>query len=1506
MMFMFGHDGRLNLRSVHCMGHCGKKSVIGSKSDFRVKNVTNIAGHRIQRLRYAEPEHRTGGRRIGLELNVSYRIASNALQSQMLNARSMNPRVRESLAAMSAFQLDFLGGFSLQVDGKLGPPFPTDKTRALLAYLALASSRPQSRAVLATLLWPEADEQSARANLRVTLHRLHQILDRADPVVGRQLLVATRQSVHFNRAHATVDVLEFKACLKAVNEHPHQALVNCDVCLPTLRQAVDLYDGELLAGLGIGDAPPFEEWLSLRREYWHQEAVAACDMLADAQEARGQYREARATTLKLLALDTYREESHRRLMRLLARDGMRDAALDHYDTLRQLLHTELGVEPTDATNELMRQISVGAFDVASPPVAIQASAVVAPRSDWSQAPVVGSFFGRAEEARRLEAWLVHERSPLVGLLGMGGVGKSTLATHMMRDLAGQFDVVLWYSLLNGPPLSELLTQVLVDLTALPRTELPQTLDGQLAALLGFLRQWRCLLVLDNVETVIQFAQGERAQAGYAEYVQLYEMVGTRSHQSALLFTSRMRPPGFARMETDLASVHSLVLAGLDDVAVGDILRAYRLNGSADEFAALTARYSGNPLALKLVAQAIADFYGGAIDEFLADETLIFDDIRDVLRQQLEHLSPLEHDIMNWLAVARRPLRLPELRASLLEPVRAHEVLQALRALQRRSLLEKTGNGSTLQNVIIEFLTECLVDDVVTEISRGEAKTINRFALLEAQAHDYVRQIQMRMLLAPIADRLARVFDTGQVDALVRDLLTQLRGKGTRRPGYAAGNLLDLLLYMGIPPAGYDFSHLSVWQASLSGHAVGAINFTGADLAQTVFDNSFGLVWTVAGSPDGRLVAAGTADGKLTLWHAGTAQLLMSWTAHASTVYTLDFAPDGSTLASGGADGMIYLWEILPEWLESMSDAPDLPAIVAGSPPLRIALSGHTAAVQQVAFQPEAAFSTSTWSLASASDDMTIRLWDTTTGTTVRTLHGHHDFVTSLALSPDGQWLASGSRGKTDEDRVVNLWNLPEGRLLHAFRHGAWVNAVAFSTDGRWLASGDETGALRLWRLRRRGSTLDPSPTIMLDGHEGAIHSLAFSPDSRMLVSAGSDRAVRLWDLATLQTRHILVGHTGWVTAIAFDPNNRILISGGWDCTVRQWDSHSGQALRTFHGGTGGVFCVAFSPDGHDLATTGSDGVTRVWDVATGRVRHTMPTVADIGWRTAFSPDGMLLADSFFNGAVRLLPVDVPGAGAPGAIQPSLLPTETATGASGVAFSPDGRYLAASFFNGAVLLEELAQPIAPRTMRSVRLDGHVGWCLAVAFSPDGAYLASAGADHRIVLWDMTSQCMVRVLEGHANGVQEIAFSPDGALLASASWDHTVCLWNVATGDLVYRLEGHSDIAQSVTFSPDGVHLASCAYDGTVRFWNVASGRCARIVEAHKNWVHFVAFSPDGRMLASGSADGSVKLWDPETGDCLAVWHIPGPYAGMDITGALGLTTAQRTSLHALGAVDGIHA
>ncbi|NIV27927.1 MAG: hypothetical protein GWN58_00010, partial [Anaerolineae bacterium] len=182
-----------------------------------------------------------------------------------------------------------------------------------------------------------------------------------------------------------------------------------------------------------------------------------------------------------------------------------------------------------------------------------------------------------------------------------------------------------------------------------------SLDEQLSLLFTYLRQHRCLLVLDNVESILQSERAGYYKPGYETYGQLIRRMGESEHQSCLLLTSRESPQEVARLEGDTLRVRSLQLAGLTGEAGQEILKAHGLVGPVDQEVALVTRYSGNALALKLVARTIQELFDGDIAAFLSVETPIFDDIRDVLDQQFARLSPLEQEILVWLAIEREAI-----------------------------------------------------------------------------------------------------------------------------------------------------------------------------------------------------------------------------------------------------------------------------------------------------------------------------------------------------------------------------------------------------------------------------------------------------------------------------------------------------------------------------------------------------------------------------------------------------------------------------------------------------------------------------------------------------------------------------------------------------------------------------------------------------------------------------------------------------------------------------------
>jgi WD40 repeat protein len=491
------------------------------------------------------------------------------------------------------------------------------------------------------------------------------------------------------------------------------------------------------------------------------------------------------------------------------------------------------------------------------------------------------------------------------------------------------------------------------------------------------------------------------------------------------------------------------------------------------------------------------------------------------------------------------------------------------------------------------------------------------------------------------------------------------------------------------------------------------------------------VRSVAISPDGRLVAAGSDDCTVGLWQVEDGKLLQTLEEHTDWVMGVAFSPDGQIVASASDDFTIRLWRVVDGTV------------------LRI-LTGHAGVVTSVAFSPDGQL------VATGSADKTVRLWNVADGTPQRSLGGHTDSVRSVAFSPDGRRVASGSA-----DSTVRLWRVEDGKLLQTLEgHTEWVAGVAFSPDGKIVASaGDFT--VRLWRVA------DGAPLQRLAGHTNWALSVAFSPDGQIVASGSADYMVRLWRVADGIPLQRLAGHTEWVRSVCFAPNGRFIVSGSDDYTVRLWQVEDETLQRPLVAHTGFVNGVAFSPDGRLVASGSADKTVRLWQVDDGMLLRTLEGHTERVRSVAFSPDGRLVASGSVDKTVRLWQVD------DGMLLRTLEGhTERVFG---VAFSPDGRLVASGSVDKTVRLWQVDNGMLLRT-----LDGHASVVRSVAFSPDGRLVASGSDDFTVRLWQVEDGKLLQTLEGHTDWVTSVAFSPDGQVVASASDDFTIRLWRIHEG------------------------------------------------------------------------------------------------------------------------------
>jgi WD40 repeat protein len=467
--------------------------------------------------------------------------------------------------------------------------------------------------------------------------------------------------------------------------------------------------------------------------------------------------------------------------------------------------------------------------------------------------------------------------------------------------------------------------------------------------------------------------------------------------------------------------------------------------------------------------------------------------------------------------------------------------------------------------------------------------------------------------------------------------------------------------------------------------------------------------------------------------------------------------------------------------------------------------------------------------------------------------GHSQGVFSLAFSPDGNTLASGSA-----DETVKLWDVPGRREIRTLGPGLPAISSAFSPDGRILALGLLSNTIKLVDART-GAELRT-----LTGHIGPVSSVAFSPDGSVLASASDDRSVRFWNVASGAQVGALGGFSRQVTSVDFSPDGRLVAANSEDYVIRLWDLANGRELRGIKGPAIGR--VAFSPDGRMLAAGSSQGTIKFWDVASGRELRTLRGHRDLVRVVAFSRDGRILASSSYDKTVKLWDVasgrDLGTLSGPPLTLPSML------WAASMAFSPTDNILVLGIGDGPIRLWD------PTTGRELApLGGHSVAVTSALFSPDGRLVAFGSLDGTIKIWDAASGQELHLLRGHVAIIHSIAFSPDGRVLASGSADRTVKLWDIASGRELRTLVGHGDQVMSVAFSPDGRMVASGSGDRTVKLWDTATGSQLRTLTGSPTWINAVAFSPDGRILASSSgaitADGvnannAIKLWDVASG------------------------------------------
>ncbi|KAG8711011.1 hypothetical protein FRC11_003849 [Ceratobasidium sp. 423] len=575
------------------------------------------------------------------------------------------------------------------------------------------------------------------------------------------------------------------------------------------------------------------------------------------------------------------------------------------------------------------------------------------------------------------------------------------------------------------------------------------------------------------------------------------------------------------------------------------------------------------------------------------------------------------------------------------------------------------------------------------------------------------------------------------------------------------------------------------------------------------------VWSMAISPDGDRIAAGSENGDIHVYDIHTGAIISGpFTGHTSPVLSVAFSRDGMQIVSCSSDKTIIIWDshsgnIVTGPLHghtyrvwSVAFSPDGNRVVSGSEDKSVIvwdthsghiilgpLKEHTGGIYSVAFSPDSQL------IASGSVDHTIILWDAYTGTAkAEPFRGHNDRVTGVVFSPDGRHLASCSWDKT-----IRVWDIQTGTIIgKPFEgHKGGICSIAFSADRSYIISGgypyDET--IVVWEMHTGSVVLGP-----LHGHTEAVTSVGFLPDSSHVVSCSKDKTIRMWDI---QSKHGLTSqpdaHEMSVGPIAFSLNHTQFISNTSNGTLRLWDTHTGSPI--FHPFMGqaqfeSIHSVACSSQGSYVSAAADDLTIRVWDMLTGM---------------------MISQHNKHKNAVRCL-----------------------------VFSPDSTHVCSGSDDCTIIVWDIEND----TMVGQPYEGHTGSVRSIAYSPDGTHIASGATDQTVRVWELSSGTLLHTLREHKDSVLSVAFSPDGRRIASGGADRRVWMWNMQDySNPVSRSD--FDRVNSVCFSPDGTRAIAGSGSAVYILDTQTIEIISELTLPRKEEVRWVGYSPDGSDVLSVS-------------------------------------------------------
>jgi WD40 repeat protein/serine/threonine protein kinase len=696
-----------------------------------------------------------------------------------------------------------------------------------------------------------------------------------------------------------------------------------------------------------------------------------------------------------------------------------------------------------------------------------------------------------------------------------------------------------------------------------------------------------------------------------------------------------------------------------------------------------------------------------------------------------------------------------------------------------------------------------------------------------------------------------------------------------------------------------------------------------------FTGHKGLVYAVAISPDGKLLASGSHDKTIRVLNLDEKKIDTVLRKDTAEIRRLCFSAGGKTLASIGAR-TARIWDV-ETWKErkrldditpnGSAFTADKRALVTRAKDGKVTVwdletgrdldsfMGPTGEFNCIALSPDRkvlALGTGKYPTKPGGPHTgEVHLWDVAAAKKRALLTGHQEIVTSLAFSPDGRKLAAGGSGMLNllgHHGEAKLWNVATGEPGPTLRGHVigGLTDLAFSPDGNILAATSLGGALASRTRENMGEikfwqVSSGEEHLLIRSMADIVYGLAFAPDGKTLATAIADGTVKLWNVSMDQESATLAGHQQWVRCLACSPDSKTIASGSSDSTICLWDRAAGDKLANLIGHKHRVLGVSFSPDGKTLVSASRDKSIKFWDLQNSTLRSSFDTKSAATF-VVYAPDGKTIAFGADNGDITIW--DVVNK------KPVRILKGHTERIQSLAFSPDGKSLASGAGEGDIdgtrpgqlKLWEVATG-----KEYYPLQGFPGAVFSVAFNKKGTLLAAGGGNVHflnrpgagdIAWWDVAGGTKLKHIKVNNNIVHAVVFSTDGQTVVSGSFDNdsNIKFWDVTTGQNRATLAGHTNGLQCLAVTPDGNTLVSGSGDLTVKLWPMVPMTEAGAFLAHLDTINAVRFSPDSSVLASAGYDQTLKLWDPVTGKERAAMAHPGPVTAIAWSGDSKLLAA----------------